>query len=203
MKRTATIMLSAIFLLCFAVLPILQAAEYSADMETTSGGQVVAQGKIFFKGEMSRHEMSQGGRKIILISRPDKGVAWTLMPQEKRYLEMAIDPEEGDDMPGDWNQELGKEAKKLGSETVNGVDCNKYELADEGEKVTYWIAKKESLPVRVISDEAEVNYRNINSAPQPDHLFKVPANFSKIAMPNIPGMLGMGNTQGMPGVNHR
>ncbi|MCK5540299.1 MAG: DUF4412 domain-containing protein [Deltaproteobacteria bacterium] len=198
-KIVATIMLSALFFLSFGLIPVLQAAEFSADMETKSRGQIVTQGKIFMKGDLSRHEMNQGGRQITLINRPDKGVVWTLMPQEKSYLEMAFDPEKGEMMSGDWSQDLKKEGKPLGSETVNGIKCNKYELVDDGKKVTYWIAKKEELPVRIISSEIEVNYRNIRLSNQPDHLFQIPSGYRKLVMPQIPGMPGMGNMQGMPG----
>ncbi len=198
-QRTVIITLTALLLISLGLLPTLQAAEFSADMETKSRGQIVALGKIFMKGDLSRHEMSQGGQKVTLIHRPDKGVAWTLIPQEKSYLEMAVDPEEEGLMSGDWQRELKKEGKHLGSETVNGTKCNKYELVDDGEKVTYWIAKKEELPVRIVTSETEVNYRNIRTGKQPDHLFKVPAGYRKMVMPQMPGMPGMGNMQGMPG----
>ena len=198
-KRTVIITLTALFLISLGILPALHASEFSADMETKSRGQIVAQGKIFIKGDLSRQEMTQGGRKVTLINRPDKGIAWTLMVQEKSYLEMTIDPENEEIMYGNWNQELKKEGRQLGSETVNGIKCDKYELVDDGEKVTYWIAKKEQLPVRIITSETEVNYRNIRSDRQPDHLFQIPVGYRKIAMPQIPGMPGMGNMQGLPG----
>ena len=198
-KMIITITLSTIFLISLGLLPALQAAEFSADMETKSRGQIVTQGKIFMKGDLSRHEMTQGGRKVTLINRPDKGIVWTLMVLEKSYLEMTIDPEEEEMMSDDWHRELKKEGKQLGSETVNGIKCNKYELTDDGEKVTYWIAKKEELPVRIITSETEVNYRNIRTGNQPDQLFQIPAGYRKLVMPQIPGMPGMGNMQGMPG----
>ena len=198
-KRTIIIILTALFLISLGILPALQAAEFSADMETRSNGQVVTQGKIFMKGYLSRHEMNNSGRKVTVIARPDKGVAWTLMPQEKSYLEMTIDLDNDEFTPNNWDQDLKKDARRLGSETINGVKCDKYELLTEEGKVTYWIAKKEELPVRIISAETEVNYRNIRSGNQPDHLFQIPAGYRKMVMPNIPGMPGMGNMQGMPG----
>jgi len=197
-KFIVTMTISTIFLLNLSLLPTLQAAEFSADMETKSRGQIVAQGKIFMKGALSRHEMNQDGHKVILIHRPDKGIAWTLMPQEKSYLEMAFDPDEEEMMSKDWHRELKKEGQHLGSETVNGIKCDKYELVDGGKKVTYWIAKKEELPVRIITSDGEINYRNIRSEKQPDHLFQVPASYRKMVMPQMPGMPGMGNMQGMP-----
>ena len=198
-KIIVNITLATLFIATLGFMQTLQAAEFSADMETKSRGRLVAQGKIFFKGDLSRQEMNQGGRQIIMISRPDKNLAWTLMVQEKSYLEMAVNHEDEGMTPGNWNQKLEKGAKKIGSETVNGVKCNKYELSEDGEKVTYWISQKEGLPVRVVASDTEVNYRNIRSGHQPDKLFQIPAGYRKMVMPNIPGMPGMGNMQGMPG----
>ncbi|MEA3333795.1 MAG: DUF4412 domain-containing protein [Pseudomonadota bacterium] len=199
LKKTAlTIALTTIFIISLSLLSPLQAAEYSADMETRSQGHIVVQGKIFIKGELSRHEMNQGGRKVIMISRLDKGVAWTLMPQEKSYLEMSIDLDDNEIMPDNWKSLLEKEGKKLGSETVNGIKCNKYEITDEGEKVTCWIAKKEGMAVRIVTTESEVNYRNIRTGQQSDHLFQIPTGYRKFAMPQIPGMQGMQEGGNMP-----
>lgn len=198
LKKTILTITAIIFAISSGILTDLQAAEFSADMETRSRGQIVVKGKIFIKDSLSRHEMNQGGRKVILINHPDKGVTWTLMPQEKSYLEMPIDQEDIDEMPDNWNQELIKGGRALGSETINGIKCNKYELVDEGEKITYWIAKKEGIPVRVVTSDSEVNYRNIRTGQQPDHLFQIPADYRKFAMPQIPGMPGMFNIQAMP-----
>ncbi|MEA1923132.1 MAG: DUF4412 domain-containing protein [Pseudomonadota bacterium] len=200
LKKTGlSIALTIVFIISLGFLSSLQAAEYSAEMETRSQGHVVAKGKFFIKGNQSRNEMNQGGREIILISRPDKGVVWTLMPQGKSYLEMAIDLDDDDDeiMPDNWKPLLEKEGKKLGRETVNGIKCDKYEITDEGETITYWIAVKEGMAIRILTPETEVNYRNINTGKQPDHLFQIPSGYRKFAMPQIPGMEGMGNMQGM------
>ncbi|MCD6533390.1 MAG: DUF4412 domain-containing protein [Deltaproteobacteria bacterium] len=193
-KRALSVALTTIFVISLGFMSSLQAAEYSADMETRSRGHVVIKGKFFIKGEQSRNEMTQGGRDVIMISRLDKGVVWTLMPQEKSYMEMAIDLNDNEIMPDNWKTLLEKEGKKLGSETVNGVNCNKYEITDEGEKVTYWIAKNEGMAVRIVTTETEVNFRNIRTGKQPDHLFQIPTGYRKFAMPQIPGM------QGMPGM---
>ncbi|MBN2809288.1 MAG: DUF4412 domain-containing protein [Deltaproteobacteria bacterium] len=198
-KKMLTIVTLAILGLLTLGLPTTpQAAEFSADMDTRAQGQVVVQSKIFIKGDLSRHEMNQQGYRMILINRPDKGVAWTLMPQEKSYLEITVDPADRDEiMPQNWEQALKKEGKTLGQETANGIRCNKYELVDEDkEKVIYWIAEKEKLPVRIVTAETEINFRNLKQAKQPNQLFEIPAGYRKMVMPQMPGM---DNMQGMPG----
>ncbi|MCD6292676.1 MAG: hypothetical protein J7M09_04370, partial [Deltaproteobacteria bacterium] len=96
-KTVFAVALATIFVISMGFLTSLQAAEYSADMETCSRGNIVVKGKFFIKGKLSRQEMSQDGRKITIISRPDKGVVWTLMPHGKNYLETAINPDDTDD----------------------------------------------------------------------------------------------------------
>lgn len=200
-KRVLTIIVTTLFLVTLGLLPSLQAAEFSADMEGKTKGKVVVQGKIFVQGTLNRHEMNQEGHKIIVISRPDKGLIWNLMPQGKSYIETAIDPDTttGHAAPDNWTQELESKANNLGSETVNGVKCNKYELTNEGIKATYWIATKEAFPVRIITSDSEINYRNIHFGRQPDDLFEIPAGYQKFNMPQMPkGMQG-----GMPSGGRR
>ena len=197
-RQKITLIAAIIVIAFFALVPGLQAAEFSADMEITANGQTVAKGKIFINGDLSRQEMNHDGHKITVICRPDKGVTWTLMPRSNNYIESHFDANHEKRLPDNWTQKLKHEAKPLGSETINGMKCNKYEISSDGKKATYWITQKGDMPVRIITAGSEINYRNIRSGRQPAHLFKLPANYHKFAMPNIPGMQGMGNMQGMP-----
>jgi len=199
-KSTIIITLTALLFIGLSLIPNLQAAEFSADMEISSRGEIIGRGKIFIKGDISRHEMGQDGHKVTVINRSDKGVVWTLIPQNRSYLEAAIGYEDDEMIPENWSKDLEKEATRLGSETVNGIKCNKYELTDdEGGKITYWISKKDNIPVRIVTPDSEVNYRNIRFSHQPDQLFQIPAGYRKFALPKMPGMPGMGNMQGGPG----
>ncbi len=204
-NKTLTIAIAAFLLLFFGLLPALQAAEFSADMEISRQGKVVATGKIFVQGELTRTEMNQNGRTITVISRPDKGLAWSLMPQAKTYMEMPMDQDKEDHYSDNLVKEMKKRGKKVGRETVNGVACDKYEFTEEGRKTTCWIGVKEELPVRINTGDSEINYRNIKVARQPKHLFRPPAGYRKFALPNMPGMPGMppGGAGSMPGAGQR
>ena len=195
-KNRVTVIL--VILLFFGIIfsPLLQAADFCADMETKAkSGQVMVIGKMCVKGKKSRHEMSQGGRTMIMINRPDKHIAWSLMPQSKQYMEVPISEEEMESQPESWNRDLKKKGKFLGKESVNGVECNKYEMTQDSEKVTYWISRKDDIPIRILSDEMEVNYKNIRTGNISDSLFEIPAGYHKLNIPNIPGMMQGG---GMP-----
>ena len=189
-KQRVTIFLAIILLIGIIFSPLLQATDFCADMETKAkNGQVMVMGKMCVKGQKSRHEMNQGGRQMIMINRPDKHVAWSLMPQSKQYMEVPVSEDEMGDQPENWNQDLQKEGKFLGKETVNGVECNKYELSEDQHKVTYWISVKDNIPVRILSEEMEVNYKNIRTGNVPNKLFEIPAGYRKLNIPNIPGMI--------------
>ena len=195
-KKRFTVILGIILLIGIIFSPLLQATDFCADMETKAkNGQVMVLGKMCVKGEKSRHEMNQGGRTMIMISRPDKHVAWSLMPQSKQCMEVPLDPDDMGNQPENWNRDLKKEGKFLGKETVNGIECKKYELNEDHSKVTYWISAKDNIPVRIISDEMEVNYKNIRTDNVSDKLFEIPAGYRKLNIPNIPGMMPGG---GMP-----
>lgn len=134
--------------------------------------------------------MNQGGRTMIMISRPDKHIAWSLMPQSKSYMEMPMDEDDMGDQPENWEQDLKKAGKFLGQETVNGVKCNKYARSDEDQqKVTYWISKKDNIPIRILSGAMEVNYKNITTGNISDALFEIPSGYHKLNIPNLPGMM--------------
>lgn len=195
-KSRITVILGIVILLGIIFSPLLQATDFCADMETKAkNGQVMVIGKMCVKGQKSRHEMKQGGRTMIMINRPDKHIAWSLMPQSKQYMEVPITEEEMESQPENWNRDLKKEGKFLGKETINGVECNKYELSEENEKITYWISKKDDIPVRILSNEMEVNYKNIHTGNISDSLFEIPSGYHKLNIPNIPGMMQGG---GMP-----
>ena len=193
-KNRVTVILGIVLLLGIIFSPILQATDFCADMETKAkNGQVMVTGRMCVKGHKSRHEMKQGGRTMIMINRPDKNIAWSLMPQSKQYMGIPLNEEEMDNQPDNWDQDLKKEGKFLGQETVNGVKCNKYELHEENQTITYWISKKDNIPIRILSNEMEVNYKNIKTGNISDALFEIPAGYHKLNIPNIPGMMQGGD----------
>ena len=198
-KNRVTVILGIVLLLGITCNPFLQAADFCADMETkaNNNSQVMVMGKICIKGKKSRYEMNRGGRTMIMINRPDKHVAWSLMPQSKQYMEVPITEEEMEGQPENWSRDLKKEGKFIGKESANGVECNKYELNRENGEVTYWISRKDDIPVRILSEKMEVNYKNIRTGNIPDNLFEIPTGYKKLNIPNIPGMM-QGGSMPMP-----
>ncbi len=181
---------------------ISTAAEFSADVIMSGGGDEET-GKVFIKGRLHRMELMEGGKvAAINISRPDKGVNWNLMPDEKMYMEMSLTEIGYEDME---SLESKSKMTVLGNETVNGYKCEKrrYESNDETEgPVIVWFSPKLGYPVKIhtLAYQGEgdmiMEYRNINTGKVPDSMFEIPGGYKKFAIPGMPaGMPG-----GMPKV---
>jgi len=94
--KDASRFLSAVILVSLAVVMAwpLQAisAEFTADLIRSSGGDE-DMSKVFVKGKLRREELMEDGEvAAISIARLDKGVNWNLMPEEKMYMEISLDP---------------------------------------------------------------------------------------------------------------
>ncbi len=175
--------LAFIFLLAGAA----QAAEFSATMIAKSGSQET-QGKIFVKGDKIRNEMKAGGGTQISIIRPDKKMMWLIMPAEKSYMEMPLNPQASGPMMIKKPAEQAK-MKLLGQETVNGYETEKYEASvtrrGKTMKEFIWMSKKLGMPIKVAAADGSyfMEYRDIKTGGVADALFTPPQGYRKIQMP--------------------
>ncbi len=178
----------------FAVIVLMSAAasaaEFSGDMVNTSKAGVVNQ-KFFISGDKTRMESAQG----IAIARLDKKVMWMLMPAQKMYMEMPLDPYRvpatSEKYPGEIERTL------IGKETIDGRMTEKYRIVytAAGIKTTIyqWIAPDLILPVKTAAEDGSwmMEYKNIKTGSQPDSLFELPAGYSKMEMPSMKDMPSM------------
>ena len=102
-----------------------QAAQFTATMVTKAGSMEIP-GKITVKDDLVRNEVNTGGQTSIHILRPDKQVVWIVLPQQKAYVEMPITQEARQKMMPITEEQKAK-MTKVGSETINGYVCDKYE----------------------------------------------------------------------------
>lgn len=165
--------------------------EFSADILMKPKGEQELQSKIYMKDKMIRHELTEDGETQIIIFRPDKGVVWTVIPGEKMYVEAPMGDSEK--TLEEWTPEKEKKAKGLGDDTVSGYPCKKFELVENGEKVTYWVSKKFPFPIKVQDEEAVIEYRNIKEGGIAESLFDVPQGYEKMSMTEMPGGKSPGN----------
>src|SRR4051794_24639067 len=163
----------AIFSACaFAQAPALP--QFSADMSMTSQRQPEPmKGKIFFdRGNMRMDMTMPAGRgpmggEMSVIRDNNAKTTYMLMHEMKSYIETkdgaqrmgrmmrppdvkAIDP------ANPCAGEEGVTCKKVGEETVNGRDCEKWEFTstDTSKNRTAWIDKKIHVPVKMVSPDS-------------------------------------------------
>jgi len=160
----------------------VMAADFSADMINTARGKVF-KGKIFIGKDKTRMETAEG----ITITRMDKKVVWILMPRDKMYMEQAFDPKKAPATSEKVDNEV--ERKLLGKETIDGKPAEKYKVVytQNGKKETIyqWIAAGLQMPLKIAAADNSwaMEYKNIQTAKQPDSLFEIPAGYQKFVMP--------------------
>lgn len=170
---------------------ICAAAEFVADT-TSSHPQGTFTGKTYVKGDKIRSEGVQGGRRTITIHRMDRGVTWILLPDSKTYMEMAgMEHSSLEDLDRAAQEMADK--KNLGTETINGFLCDKYQYVYKDRDlgvVTQWVARDLKFPIRTEHSGAKgygmkTELSNIQLQGLPDSLFELPAGYRKTGLPGM------------------
>ena len=166
---------------------LVQAAEFTATMVTKAGG-VEIPGKIYVKENKVRNEVQAGGQTSIHILRPDKKVVWIIIPQQKAYVEMPITHTAQQKMLPLTEDQKAK-MKKVGTETINGYTCDKYEttMSHQGKpmQVFTWVATDLGVPIKIVSEDGSfsMEYKDIKPGQVADSLFDVPQDYKKMQLP--------------------
>lgn len=163
------------------------ALEYSADTIFTANGQKIY-GKMYVKADRFRMEITKP-QSMITITRMDKNIVWSIIPSEKMYIEMPFDPKTAPKtkISGEIDRKL------VGSEKIDGHPTKKYLITyKEGgrtEKIYQWWATDINFPVKSadLNNRWVQEYKNVKMGPQPNKLFEIPAGYSKMQMPMMPG----------------
>ncbi len=162
---------------------------FSADKVVTSRGKTTT-AKVYATPTASRTEGMQDGKKFIAIERFDRKVIWSLMPDQKLYLEMAM-PDGAEAAAALKDTVKGVQAKheSLGSEQVDGFLCEKTRTTVTWEGITgtstEWAAKE--LGGFVVKKQDDTSgeitaYKNIQLGPQDPSLFELPADYKKMSL---------------------
>ncbi|NNL64607.1 MAG: hypothetical protein HKP30_00045 [Myxococcales bacterium] len=159
-------------------------SDYRADtLMSSPDGEM--RGQVWASGRKERREFTLQGRRHVMILRKDRGVTWVLIPDQKMYLENAIDPEMMPENGGRLEREV------LGQETVNGTPATKYRVhgtTGQGDPFegTMWMTKHE-IPVRVVSSNGGMTVRmelsNLDVGPVDAARFEIPADFTRFELP--------------------
>lgn len=103
------------------------------------------------------------------------GAMYMYDPEDNTALKMAMDEDQASDLPIRFDFSEAKDAKVIGSETIDGVDCWIVEAMDEDEVGKTWIGKADGLVRQVEEEDGEmirVSYSRINEVP--DSEFELP-----------------------------
>jgi hypothetical protein len=176
--------------------------EYSADqvVEAEDGAM---KSRMYYTPTKERREMNQGGQSMVMIMRHDKKVTWTVMPEEKMYMEAAMKPStDKTDMSA-----YKIEQTPVGQEMLNGVNMSKSKIImthSSGSKMGgfMWMTKEgimakiDAIAVEKGSkDRFKMEQTNIKVGKQPADLFELPRGVEKMDM----GGMGMDMMKGMMG----
>ena len=184
-KRSLWGMVLATILLLSASLA--QAAEFTATMITKAGGMEIP-GKVYVKDNKMRNEIQAAGHSNIHIIRPDKKLVWIIIPQQKAYMEIPISQEAQQKM-GILTENQKAAMKKIGTKTVNGHACDKYEttMSHQGKsmKVFTCVATDLGVPIKILSEDGSfsMEYKDIKPEKVADSQLEPPQGYQKMKMP--------------------
>jgi hypothetical protein len=172
---------------------------YSSGFSAT---QVVTQGsqryemRVAMRENAFRMEMEQQGQRMIMITRPDRNLVWTVLPDQRMYMEFPIGGGPmGRQMPGqqggfaDVMRESGadSEIEMLGFEQVSGYRCQKFRFRNRHKGETHsgvvWSALAlNGFPIKMMEEKTGtvVEYQNIRIGPPDAALFEVPPGYRKM-----------------------
>jgi len=159
---------------------------FSADYVVTQGSERHRM-KMYMREGASRMEMSQQGQQFITIVRHDRGVAWTLMPDQQMYMETALGAAQRDVAASLRDSSATSETEMLGIEQVGQYRCQKirYRTTTQGQTYTgiVWSALElNGFPVKMLAEQSGtvVEYENIRLGPPDAALFEIPPGYRKM-----------------------
>ncbi len=198
--RTRIAVISALILVVVAVPSVLAQQPFSADLRMTMGESMNMDGKVFFSGQKIRMEMKMPRGLTITIVDPAKQTTYMLVPEQKMYLEMnaaTMQRRRAPELkPLDINNPCANApnttCKKIGTDTVNGRACDKWEFTTSGHVSTFWIDQKLHFPIKTVTENSSMELTSIKEGPQDPALFEVPSDYQKMDMGGMMGGPGPG-----------
>ena len=174
----------------------------SSEMGESAGHSINAiyyVGKNRMRMDMTMDGMPGGGSHISLFD-GDQVTMYMLIPQMRKYMKtvgIAGDLEdEGpafvfgspDDDEHPCRSDPNVSCEKIGADTFLGRPVDKYRVADveDGNPVEsiIWFDRELLFPIKIESDEGNMEATSIEIGPQPAELFEIPAGYSEMQMPS-------------------
>lgn len=168
-----------------SIMTDLGSPAFSADQIHTMGKKTTTS-KVHAIPNAMRMEGEEKGKKSIVIIRFDRKVMWSLMPDQKMYVELPWASQ------GEWAtfvQGADVQRQPLGAEQVGAYHCDKSRVQVTLQGKVYasleWRAKELNGFVVKTQDEKgqwSSEYQNVQLGPQDPALFEVPADYKKLSL---------------------
>jgi hypothetical protein len=166
-------------------------AQFTADMVITESG-VTKTNKFYSENQFYRMDIEEQGQEGYVIVNRNEGVTKVVMPAEQMYMEMSSSGMQS--MSNDVFQSIEKQKEQyetnlVGTETINGYDCEIFEVIIDGSVVSkYWQSPDIEYPIKVISganSDMVMELKNIAEGDVDDSMFQIPDGYTKMDMPGM------------------
>ncbi len=192
-------------------------AEYSVDMVMTNGDQQVTMHRIYRNGSI-RSDMAAEGETMSMIEKADEpGTTYTLVPSQKMAMKMSEDAlgpgmaktVEEHAAAAKPEADVTPEVEKVGAETIEGHAATKFKVTAGEHHALMWLDTESGAPLRMESEGAKIEWKNLEVKPQPAASFEVPKEYQLMDMGEMQkkmqaamaqgGGAGMAMGRGIPG----
>jgi hypothetical protein len=160
--------------------------QFSSEVLFTGAEGVTITEKIYRDGDKIRIESHIQSAVIVNLIRRDKKEIYSPRPDSNLWLVSPYDP------AAHPSPAVGPEGKAtmVGSETLDGVACTKYQVVSPVDSKSYiwWVDAARKIPVKMISQDSmlRVVYQNYKAGPQDPALFAPPAGVRVVS--SVTGM---------------
>ena len=187
LKSTCQKAVMIIVFLSFFLTPAY--AQFTADMIQTEDGKTSTI-KLYVEDPYYCFEQEEDGEPISVIVNQEEKVTRVLRPSLKMYIEM--ESQGMMSMANDVFQSIDNmretyDAALVGTETINGYECEKYVVSYEGEEMlTYWQSSQLGYPLKVVNTMTNgmtMELTNIVEGDIDDSRFITPSDYKKMEMP--------------------
>jgi len=160
------------------------AASFSADMVKTGDGKTQTS-RFFLLDDHYRLDIIEDDQELNILVNRKSGKTRIMIPANKEYLEIensGFQSVMNNPFEGYYMMRQRFEARTSGSETIDGIKCDKVIISSDGQDlVTAWVAKPYAFPIRILNpstgDRAEL--KNIKEGRIDKAQFQVPAGYTE------------------------
>lgn len=168
-------------------IPFKQDTQFSVLQVIHTANSPPIKQKVFVDNQKMRMELIEAEEPNVIIYRSDLGLFYTLLPQKKLCFVTPYSHafKNKDPIASNSLHNL----TLLGTELLDGVPCDKYEVTGPFGKAYLWVNKEKDAPVRLSSMEGQnvVDWIDYQKGPQPPQLFDPPQGYQVIDLSkNVP-----------------